>query len=97
MAIERNTPGLTSVDHNYIACLECRFKGTWQLDSAGRYVASGDDAELRILRNDGAKKYLTFKSGAVVSMLFSNMITYERSDVEEDVVIDNEVVSSVGE
>ncbi len=90
MSIARTIPVQSSVDHNYVACLECRFKGTWQADSAGHYIASGDDAELRILRIDGAKKYLTFKNGARVSVLCSNMLTYEQNDVEEDVNVEEE-------
>ncbi len=92
-SIMRRTPMQPIVDHNYIACLECRFKGTWQADSAGRYIASGDDAELRILRIDGVKKYLTFNKDALVSILSSNMITYEQADVEEDVNIEEEATS----
>ena len=92
MSIVTRTLVRSSVNHNYIACLECRFKGTWQADSAGHYIASGDDAELRILRIDGVKKYLTFKNSARVSVLSSNMITYEQADVEEDVDLEEQAI-----
>jgi hypothetical protein len=86
--MSRENSAQSNIDHNYIACLECRFKGTWRLESAGHYAAAGEDAELRIVRNDGLKKYLVFKSGALVSLLFPNVISYEKADVEEDIVIE---------
>jgi hypothetical protein len=81
------TSSQPSIDHNYIACLECRFKGTWRSDSEGHYTAVGEDSELRIVRIDGLKKYLAFKSGAHVSMIFPNVVSYEQGDVEEDIDI----------
>ncbi|MGI0081128.1 MAG: hypothetical protein ACRECH_16075 [Nitrososphaerales archaeon] len=88
MSSVRKTPMQSGIDHNYISCLECRFKGTWQVDAAGHYTAGGDDAELRILRADGVKKYLVFKKDARVSLSSSNVIGYEQADVEEDVDIE---------
>src|SRR5579864_6624818 len=80
MSINKETPMQSVVDHNYTAFLECRFKGTWQSDSAGQYTAVGDDSELRLIRIDGMKKYLAFKSGARVSILFPNVVSYDQSD-----------------
>ncbi len=90
ISIARKTPILSSIDHTYITCLECRFKGTWQEDSAGHYSATGDDAELRIVRLDRVKKYLAFKKGALVTLLPSNVITYEEANIEENVNIDEQ-------
>ena len=85
--VNRDTPAQPSIDHNFIACLECRFKGTWSSDSAGHYVAVGEAAELRLVRIDGFKKYLAFKSGAHVTVFFQNVLSYEQTDVEEEVDI----------
>jgi hypothetical protein len=79
-----------SIDHNYIACLEFRFKGTWQSDSTEHYTAVGEDSELRVVRLDGVKKYLAFKTGAHVSMIFPNVVSYEQGDVEEDIDIEDQ-------
>ncbi len=87
----KETPTQPSIDHNYIACLESRFKGTWQSDSEGHYTAVGEDSELRIVRLDGVKKYLAFKSGAHVSIIFPNVVSYEQGDVEEDIDIEDQV------
>jgi len=84
----KDTPMHPIIDHNFIACLECRFKGTWQSDSAGNYSSVGEASELRIVRMDGTKRYLAFKNGARVSMIFPNVISYEEGDVEEDIDIE---------
>ena len=90
ISMSNESPKQSSIDHNYISCLECRFKGTWQSDSAGNYTSVGEDSELRIIRVDGAKKYLAFKSGARVSLLFPNVVSYEQADVEEDIDIEGQ-------
>ena len=56
---------------------------------AGHYSATGDDAELRIVRLDRVKKYLAFKNGASVTLLPSNVITYEEAGIEENVDVDD--------
>jgi len=90
ISMSNETPMQSTIDHNYIACLECRFKGTWQSDSAGHYTAVGEDSELRIVRIDGSKKYMAFKTGAHVSLLFPNVVSYEQADVEEDIDIEDQ-------
>jgi hypothetical protein len=90
MSIPRRTPTPKKIDHTYIACLECRFKGNWQADSTGHYIAEGDDAEVRLVRLDRTRQYLGFKTGANVTLLPSNVLTYEEADVEEDVDIDED-------
>jgi hypothetical protein len=88
--ISKETSMQSSLDHNYIACLECRFKGTWHSDSEGHYTSAGEDSELRIIRLDGAKKYLAFRSGARVSLIFPNVVSFEQTDVEEDINIEDQ-------
>lgn len=78
----------TRVNRTHVGCLECHFKGAWESDSAGHYTATGEDAELRMVRLDGLKKYLAFKKGASVILSPSNVITYEQADIEENVDID---------
>ena len=90
MSIIRKVSNAESIDHTYIACLECRFKGNWQSDSAGHYTAEGEDAEVRLVRLDGMRRYLGFKKGAYVNLLASNVLTYEEADLEENVDIDDE-------
>jgi len=80
----------TLIDRTYLSFLECRFKGAWEVDSQGNYVATGEDAELRVVRLDGLKKYLAFKKEASVLLSSSNVIRYEHADVEEDVDVEEE-------
>lgn len=76
------------MDRTYIACLESRFHGAWKEDSAGHYTAKADNAFLDLVRLDGTRKYMRFKSGAIVSTLYSNVITYLEDDFGEFLAID---------
>ncbi len=88
----------TRIDRTFLGCLECRFKGAWEIDSAtGRYLATGEDAELRIVRLDGMKKYLAFKKGAAVTLSPTNVIMFDQSDIEEIVNIDEQPMGDEGE
>lgn len=75
---KRQHPGL--VDHIFIACLECRFREAWQVSESLHYTALGNNAYLDLVRLDGTRVYMQFKAGAVVSVLPSNVITYEEQD-----------------
>ena len=80
----------TRIDRTYLSFLECHFKGAWEVDSQGNYAATGEDAELRVVRLDGLKKYLAFKKGALVVFSSPSVIRYEHADVEEDVDVEEE-------
>ncbi len=81
MALRSSSKG--KVDHTYIACLECRFVGSWEVDSAMHYRAIGDDAEVKGVRLDATRFYILFRKGALVALVPSNVLTFEEEFIEE--------------
>lgn len=83
---------MNRIDRTFLGCLECRFKGSWEVESGtGRYIAIGDDAELRVVRLDGLKRYLAFKKGASVTLSPTTVIMFDQSDLEESVELEAKV------
>jgi hypothetical protein len=83
---------MNRIDRTFLGCLECRFKGSWEVESGtGRYLANGDDAELRIVRLDGLKRYLAFKNGAAVTLSPMAVIMFDQTDLEESVELEPNV------
>jgi hypothetical protein len=87
LSIPRRYTGQRALDHTYIACLECRFVGSWQAASL-MYKASGGEADVALVELNGTRRRLHFREGAIVHLLPSNVLTYESDDEEESLVVD---------
>jgi hypothetical protein len=88
----------SEVDHIYIACLECRFVGSWNTSGPDDilYIAENGNAEVRLVELNGTRKVISFRKGAYVTILPSNVVTYERQDEEESIYIDEDVRAGKG-
>jgi len=79
------------IDHIFIACLECRFTGSWNVtESRNLYTAKGDGAKVILVELNGTKKTIGFKKDANVTILPSNVLTFEREDEDESVYVDED-------
>ena len=54
------------------------------------YSALGDDAEVRGVRLDATRFYIRFRKGALVTLVPSNVLTYEEEFVEELIDVDED-------
>jgi len=79
------------IDHVFIACLECRFGGSWSFtESRNLYIAKANGALVILVELNGTRKTIGFKKDAYVTLLPSNVITFEREDEDESVYVDED-------
>lgn len=78
------------VDHIFVACLECRFKGKWQVVDTTTYRSMAEGAEVRLVQLNGTRKYIKFKNGAYVALLSSNIVTYESEDEMQSLYVNED-------
>lgn len=86
------------VDHVFISCLETRFTGTWHVDSALHCHAddNSDNCIVQLVELNGTRKTIGFKRGANVTLLPTNVLTYEKLDENESVYVDEDERSIKG-
>lgn len=54
------------------------------------YIAMRDEAEVRLVELNGTRKYIKFRNGALVTLLPSNVLTYEIEDEIQSLYVDEE-------
>lgn len=88
--IHRRIIGPKGIEHIFIACLEIKMKGNWDYDSALFYRAIDEKNEIHLIELNGTRKHIKFKKGAYVTVLSTNVLTYEGQDEDESVYTDED-------
>ncbi len=81
-----------NVDYVFIACIESRFKDSWRVVAGTEttYQATTDDAELIVVELNGLRRRFLFSKDAYVTVLQSNVITFDDQAVDESVLVDED-------
>jgi len=83
------------LDHVYLSCLEVRFIGAWNCDASMHYRSAGD-AEVRLVEANGVRRYFKFKDDSFVTLLPTNVLTFEYDSAEEVLSVDEDAQSGKG-
>ncbi len=78
------------IEHIFISCLEIKLKGDWEFDPTLFYRAVNLNNEISVVELNGTRKIIKFKKGAYVTILPTNVLTYEGQDEEESIYVDED-------